>query len=167
MMIRKRLFSHKGSAAVEPFQYRGCGLDDIYLVNGFTIEEGEYGRGVAIHDIESLHRTIALHIISEKKRLTAKEFKFLRKEMDRTQAELAGLMGVDAQTIARYEKGESEITGPVDGFMRTIFCLWILPPKQRIKCLERIKVLLESDETQDDEGSYFETSNKGWIEARI
>jgi transcriptional regulator with XRE-family HTH domain len=55
------------------------------------------------------------------------EFRFLRKQMELTQAELACLMRVSEQTIANYEKGKTADLGPADPFMRLAYLLHIVP----------------------------------------
>jgi hypothetical protein len=43
----------------EPYQYRESGLDDVWLVNGFTIrDDPAYGPLIFISDIDGLHRAI-------------------------------------------------------------------------------------------------------------
>ena len=47
---------------------------------------------------------IALNLIKYKPRLSGGEFRFLRKELDMSQAALARVLGKDAQSVARWEK---------------------------------------------------------------
>lgn len=102
------------------YHYTECGLDDVYLVNGFTERATPYGKGVAVDNVDGLHHAIAKHICCNKPLMNGKEFRFLRKLMDMTQAEVAILLGCDAQTVARWEKGETEIKGPVDKIIRLL-----------------------------------------------
>jgi DNA-binding transcriptional regulator YiaG len=164
MKSAKRVFSRKDEGVNEPLHYKTCGLDDIYLVNGYSVEETAYGRGIAIHDIDDLHQAIALRIVSEKKRLNGKEFRFLRKQMDMTQAELGIRLGVDAQTVARYEKGESTIHGSADNLIRFVVCLSVLPEAQKLKLLGRIEDLIVADGPNDPMPAYFRSSPRGWLE---
>ena len=41
------------------FEYTGSGLNGIFLKNGYTLVESDFGPGVAIQDVEGLHRAIA------------------------------------------------------------------------------------------------------------
>ncbi len=146
----------------KPYHYRACGLDNVYLKNGYTVEETDYGRGVMVHDIPGLHRAIGLHLVSEKKLLGAREFRFLRKEMSFTQEKLAKLLLVDVQTVARYEKEQTAIPGPVDGMMRFLFAFHLVPEDERLAVLEDLNDELEARGTADDEGMCFSLSGGAW-----
>jgi DNA-binding transcriptional regulator YiaG len=98
-----------------------CGLDDIYLVSGYELADSDYGSGVVIHDLDGLHRAIGLHLAVEKKALNQKEVRFLRHEMDLTQAQLGDLLRVSDQTVARWEKGEVPIPGPAEMLLRVLY----------------------------------------------
>lgn len=84
--------------------YTGCGLRNVYLKSGFRKHKTPYGGGVSVEDVEGLHRAIALHLVGHKPRLSGTEFRFLRKELELTQAQLAALLGNDAQSVALWEK---------------------------------------------------------------
>ena len=74
----------------EMYHYQSCGLQNIYLRNGFKYRETQYGKTVAIHDIEGLHKAIGLLIINNKTSLlNGSEIKFLRVELDMPQKTLA------------------------------------------------------------------------------
>lgn len=88
------------------YHYKTCGLENIYLKNGYTIRETPYGPGVSIEDIEGLHLAIASDLLRQKAPLTGAQFRFLRKEQDLTQAELGAILGVNEQTIAAWEKNK-------------------------------------------------------------
>ena len=47
----------------ERYHYTECGLDYVYLVNGYTWHQTPYGRGVSIEDADGLHDAIALGVI--------------------------------------------------------------------------------------------------------
>lgn len=104
------------------YKYTGCGLDGIFLKNGYTLEDTPYGNGVAIEDIEGLHRAIARDILRQKTPMTGHQFRFLRKEQDLVQEEAAELFRVNVQTIANWEKkGAEEIPGPAEIGMRAFY----------------------------------------------
>lgn len=105
------------------YQYCGCGLEGIFLKNGYTIVQTPYGEAVRIEGVEALHDAIALDIVNQQSPMSGHQFKFLRKEQELTQAECASLMRVDVQTIANWEKrGKQEVPGPADFAMRMFYC---------------------------------------------
>lgn len=121
-----------------PLHYTASGLDYVYLVNGFSIEDDpDYGRIVTIDAPDDLHKAIGLHVITKERRLTGAEFKFLRKQMKLTQKDLAEKFGTDVQTVANYEKGK-KIPPISEQLMRITFALWIIPPDARVGILKRI-----------------------------
>jgi DNA-binding transcriptional regulator YiaG len=112
----------------EPLHYTASGLDYVYLVNGFSIEQDpDYGRIVTIDAPDDLHKAIGLHIITQERPLTGAEFRFLRKQMKLTQEQLAERLGANVQTIANYEKGR-KMPAVSEQLMRMIFLLWLVPP---------------------------------------
>lgn len=94
----------RGEQVKDPLPYPDCGLDDVYLLNGYEITETPYGAGLSVKDVDGLRSAIAHSLATRKKILSGKEVRFLRKEMDLTQSELGRLVGLDAQSVARWEK---------------------------------------------------------------
>ena len=68
-----------------------------------------------------MHRAIGQFLAREKKSLSGREFRFLRHELDLSQARLAALFGVDAQSVARWEKGRVKIPGAVERMIRAVY----------------------------------------------
>ena len=60
------------------YHYTQCGLDYVYLENGFRLEETPYGAGVSIEDADELHEAIALSIITSPHAIRGQELRFLR-----------------------------------------------------------------------------------------
>lgn len=167
-MTDERRFGLDGEEhSPEPLRYTQCGLDDVYLVNGFSREETDYGPATSIHNVDGLHRVIGLHIVEHIKTISAKEMKFLRRQMDFTQQELGNLMGITDQTIARYEKGESHVTGPVNRLIRIIYAYYLRPPEAQREVLDRLIELQKSDDTMPDHAAYFGTRDDAWEEAPV
>lgn len=85
--------------------YTDGGLKNVWLQNGFEVRKTPYGKGIAIHDIDGLIKVICLALINKSSALTGVEFRYLRSGgMILSQAGLAKMMGIDAQTVARWEK---------------------------------------------------------------
>jgi transcriptional regulator with XRE-family HTH domain len=130
--------------AAAPLVYPITGLPPIYLLNGFTLKgDPDYGQLVEIHDKEGLHRAIALHIL-EGEGMTGPEFRFLRKMMGRTQAELARRFKVTEQTVANYEKGVTSIPGGTEEYMRVIGLLAVLPDDAKASVISALTEKVEA-----------------------
>ncbi len=104
-----------------PYLYRTCGLEGIYLLNGFHVETYEDETYVAVEDVEGLHREIGHYLIFNRKALTPQEIRFLRKTLGFTQTELAASLGMTGQSVARWEKGEVEIPATAEKLLRVLF----------------------------------------------
>ena len=104
-----------------PYHYTACGLDDVYLMSGYELEDTPYGEGISVKNADGLHQAIGLFLVNNKKLLTGKETRFLRHQMDLTQSELARLFGTSTQQVARYEKEECEMPGPADRLLRLLY----------------------------------------------
>ena len=86
------------------YHYRECGLPNVYLMNGYREIETPYGRGVSIEDVKGLHMAISHALVDEKPSLTGPEVRFIRKFLELTQTQLADLLGVEDQSVRRWEK---------------------------------------------------------------
>src|SRR5262245_6300118 len=75
--------------AAKPYHYKECGLDNIYLRNGYSVEEADGDKHVSIKNVDGLWKAIGLKLCTSSKSLSAKEFKFLRRVMGKSQLELA------------------------------------------------------------------------------
>lgn len=103
------------------YQYTECGLDYVYLADGYTVYDTGYGPAVEVHNAAELDRKIALGIVRNQGPLTGQEVRFLRGLIDLTQQELGQLLGKDAQSVARWEKSKTELPRIEDIALRQIY----------------------------------------------
>lgn len=103
------------------YEYKGCGLENIFLKNGYTVQETEYGEAVSIHNVEQLHQLIGLHLVMNKPQLTKGEVRFLRIGLDLAQSDLGAMLGVGETTVRNWESGRGKIPGPADRLLRTLY----------------------------------------------
>lgn len=92
------------------FRYQGCGLDNVFLSNGYhetVTASGEYR--LHIENIEDLHKVIAHMVADGPAPLDAKTFKFLRKELDMSQRQVGMICGVEEQTVSLWERARMPI----------------------------------------------------------
>lgn len=103
------------------YQYLGCGLDNIHLRNGYEMRRTESGSEVVwIDDVKGLHRAIAQCVCDLARPLSAKEFKFLRKELDLSQRQVATMLCIDEQTVSLWERGNSPINPAAEMLLRLL-----------------------------------------------
>lgn len=86
------------------YQYRECGLDNVWLENGYEVVDTPYGKGVSVKAADKLLDQIAAHLVRKPSRLTGKEFRFLRVELGLSQAAMAKVQGVSEQNISLWER---------------------------------------------------------------
>lgn len=103
------------------YHYSECGLSYVHLLNGFRVEVIDGEEYTSIDDMSGLHKTIAQAIVDCNRPLTHEEFKFLRIELNVSQKMLGTRFGIDEQTIARYEKGQTKIPRTTDVALRTLY----------------------------------------------
>ncbi|MGI9276235.1 MAG: helix-turn-helix domain-containing protein [Endozoicomonas sp.] len=122
--------------------YTECGLSYVYLENGFVQDSIEGEEYVGIDDIDSLHETIGRFVVDKQSTLEGQEVRFLRIEMNMSQKGLGALLGVEDQTIARWEKDQTAIPRTADVLLRSLY-LESINRESHIGHL--LKVLAESE----------------------
>jgi DNA-binding transcriptional regulator YiaG len=101
--------------------YTESGLGNIYLANGFKQHKTAYDKGIAFDNIAGLHREIGRHLCSHRPHLTGPEFRFLRHELDLSQAALSNLLGNNEQAVALWEKSKVKVPAWADRLMRALY----------------------------------------------
>lgn len=88
--------------------YTACGLDNVWLANGFQTKQTPYGAGIAIQDVDGLHRLLANHLVEKPGLLSGKEFRFLRVHLGLTQQGLGKLMGnISENAVSLWERKDA------------------------------------------------------------
>jgi chromosomal replication initiator protein len=148
----------------EPLHYTACGLNEVYLLNGFMTEIVDGEEHVSIEDLDGLWKSIGLHLVTARKSLAPNEIRFLRHHMGLTQAELATKLRVSDQTVARWEKGQTD-PGPADIAVRIQFLASrIAQPEGEQFLLKIVNILDELIQCDDGEPKpvAFERGKKKW-----
>lgn len=86
------------------YHYTECGLDNVWLANGYTVHNTPYGKGVSVNDTDSLMKELAKWLTQKPGRLTGKELRFLRTLMCLSQASLGTMMGATEQSVSLWER---------------------------------------------------------------
>ncbi|MBI2584660.1 MAG: helix-turn-helix domain-containing protein [Rhodospirillales bacterium] len=139
------------------YHYTECGLNKIWLLNGYTVHKTPYGKGVSIDNADGLHRAIALLLVNHKPRLSGGEFRFIRKELDMSQKALGEILGKDAQSVARWEKS-GRVPKIVERFLRALYRETALGNAEIRKIVKRLN---ETDQ-RDYSRMLFEDTRSGW-----
>ncbi|HEY9202146.1 MAG TPA: transcriptional regulator [Gammaproteobacteria bacterium] len=105
----------------ELYRYTGCGLDYIYLSNGYEIKDTPFGKGVTINDLDGLHRIILSDLMENRPSWTGDELRFIRKELGMTQKTLGMFVSRDAQTVALWEKDKKPVPAEASNIIRGIY----------------------------------------------
>jgi DNA-binding transcriptional regulator YiaG len=140
------------------YHYLECGLRNVWLANGYEEHETPYGSGIAIHDVEGLHRVIGRGLVAKIGKLTGAEMRFLRQEMGLSQAKLATMFGNEAQTVALWEKrgGQPKMA---DRFIRALYSEQLDGNAHIIEMIER---LVDSDLIDTDARLTMEQDHGAW-----
>lgn len=164
-MKEPKLFFHASAKpAGQPYHYKECGLTNVYLMNGYTMEKYDGEEYVSVDNVEALWKAIGLNLVTSQKMLLPTEVRFLRNQMTMTQAELAHLLRVDDQTVARWEKGLSKVPGPADVALRMLFLAAPVAQPEGKKVLTRfielVDQLVETDAPTDDRVLFAQNGEK-------
>jgi DNA-binding transcriptional regulator YiaG len=120
----------------------------VFLLNGVSEANTPYGPMVTIEDINGLHHAIGLYVIKNPEQMTGAEFRFLRKQLELTQAQLDDYLRVGDQTVANYEKGNTSL-GPVDPLMRMLYLISVLPEQTRLEVLKDMTAKISNASAQN------------------
>lgn len=129
------------------YHYRESGLSNVYLTNGYREVVTAYGRSVVIEDVEGLHAALATTMVIERQHLTGREVRFIRKFLSLTQAQLANLLGVEEQSVRRWEK-LGRVPKAADHSVRLIFLDSRRPKHPKLPQMAQIVEKTESAETE-------------------
>jgi DNA-binding transcriptional regulator YiaG len=157
---------HGDEVRNEPVLYRACGLDEIFLLNGYELVEHDGEQHLSVKKMDELHEAIGRHLVMHRKALAPKEIKFLRNTMNVTQSELAQRLGNNVQSVARWEKGETEVPGASEKLLRLVYLTHFITDEDmsmlRKFVRDTLNVLDELDETKTVQGR-FQFDDK-WLE---
>ena len=142
------------------YHYTESVLQNVWLKDGYVIRNTPYGKSVAIHDVEGLHRAIG-KLIAQQPRLTGAQLRFLRKEMGMSQTALALLLGTSEQNVSLWER-RGRIPKASDRLLRLLYLEHSNDKSPQIRVLiDRINAL----DRGEGERIEFERKRTEWREA--
>lgn len=129
----------------QPYHYVECGLDNVWLQNGFTLSpEGD----LFISEVNELHNVIGHALIRQSGVLDPKEIRFIRRHLDFSQAGLGKILGVEGQTVQKWEKGNSTISESTDKLLKAFYCGFLAKGSDIYLFLEELSHLDAENEKQ-------------------
>jgi DNA-binding transcriptional regulator YiaG len=142
------------------YRYTGCGLGNVWLLNGYELRATPYGESVAIDNLAGLQRAIAQAIVDKPGPLAGEEIRFLRTELDLSQRCLGELLGRTAQSVALWEKrGTKSVPDAVGYLLRHIYRQHI---DARSVYVEEVARQREADREQYAASYLFQETDAGW-----
>ena len=123
------------------YHYTDGGLRNVWLANGYEITQTPYGEGVSFHNLEGLTRSICMALTRKASPLTGAELRYIRSAgMLVSQPALGKLMGIDGQSVARWEK-TSKVPLWADKLARLLYAAQVNGDEPIAKAVERIKTV--------------------------
>lgn len=137
------------------YHYTESGLRNVWLCNGYVEKKTPYGKAVAIHDVEGLHRAIG-ESLANRPHLTGAELRFIRKEMGLSQSALANLCGSSEQSVSIWER-RGKVPKAEDRLIRLIYKEHVAG---NVKVRDLIERISNQDESKQDQLHF--TDDHGW-----
>ena len=126
------------------YHYTDGGLRNVWLANGYEIKKTPYGEGVAFHNLDGLTESICIALTKKAGVVSGSEFRYVRSAgMLLSQAALGKLMGIDGQSVARWEK-TGKVPKWADKLVRLLYLAQaqgnepISAAVERVKTVERL-----------------------------
>ena len=123
------------------YHHTNGGLRNVWLVNGYEIKKTPLGEGVAFHNLDGLARSICIALTRKASLLTGAEFRYIPfAGMLLSQPALGTLIGIDGQSVARWEK-TSKVPRWADKLLRLLYTAQAEGSEPIAKAVERIKTV--------------------------
>ena len=131
------------------YQYLESGLDNVLIcgIELFNCKNcGE--KSALIPNILEIHKTIGKCLLEQKRRLTGKEIKFLRKHMAMRGKVFAELIGVDNATVSRWENGKENPSDVADRCIRMFYAITMNLHEEANELIKNIFPLITSGQPE-------------------
>lgn len=89
------------------FHYTACGLDNVWLANGYEVKTTRHGTAVSVSDVDGLHQLLAHTLIEKPGRLSGKEFRFLRTLLGLSQEALGSMLDFSENAVSLWERKDN------------------------------------------------------------
>ena len=123
------------------YHYTDGGLRNVWLANGYEIKKTPFGEGVAFHNLDGLTTSICIALTKKAGVLTGSEFRYIRSAgMMLSQPALGKLMGIDGQSVARWEK-TGKVPKWADKLVRLVYLAQAQGNEPISSAVERVKTV--------------------------
>jgi putative transcriptional regulator len=123
------------------YHYTDGGLRNVWLANGYEIKKTPLGEGVAFHNLDGLTESICIALTKKAGVLTGSEFRYIRSAgMLLSQPALGKLMGIDGQSVARWEK-TGKVPKWADKLVRLVYLAQAQGNEPISSAVERVKTV--------------------------
>ena len=144
------------------YHYTDGGLRNVWLANGYEIKKTPFGDAVAFHDGDGLTQAICQALTEKIGVLTGVELRYIRSAgMGLSQPALGKLMGIDGQSIARWEKS-GKVPRWADKLVRLLYAGHAQGNEPICRVMERIKtverIVKQRIVVQEERGHWMPTS---------
>jgi len=140
------------------YHYTDGGLLNVWLVNGYNVKKTPFGEAVSFNDVDGLTQAICSSLTEKPAKLTGAEFRYIRSGgMLLSQPGLGKLMGIEGQSIARWEKS-GQMPRWADKLVRLLYCAQVQGNEPICRVIERIstveKLVKQKIVMQEDRGRW-------------
>jgi len=123
------------------YHYTDGGLGNVWLANGYEIKKTPFGEGVAFHNLDGLTESICIALTKKAGVVTGSEFRYIRSAgMLLSQPALGKLMGIDGQSVARWEK-TGKVPKWADKLVRLLYLAQAQGNEPISSAVERVKTV--------------------------
>jgi DNA-binding transcriptional regulator YiaG len=138
--------------------YTESGLDNVYLLDGYTVHKTPYGKGVSIQNTAALHKAIGKWLMVQPRPFDGAELRFIRTEMELTQRALAGIIGTQEQTLRLWEKYRDRfMPATAERLLRAIYSEFL---GNNVHIKRMLEKLADLDRIEGGKGCF--TKKNGW-----
>jgi DNA-binding transcriptional regulator YiaG len=123
------------------YHYTDGGLRNVWLANGYEIKKTPFGEGVSFHNLDGLTTSICIALTKKAGVVTGSEFRYIRSAgMLLSQTALGKLMGIDGQSVARWEK-TGKVPKWADKLVRLLYLAQAQGNEPISSAVERVKTV--------------------------
>lgn len=148
------------------YHYTDGGLRNVWLANGFEIKKTPFGDAVSFHDSDGLTQAICQALAANVGVLTGVELRYIRSAgMGLSQPALGKLVGIDGQSIARWEKS-GKVPRWADKLVRILYAGHIQGNEPICRVIERMKtverIVKQRIVVQEEQGHWATSVEEVW-----